>query len=100
MMTKHIANTILQQLGGGRFCVMVGVKFITAIKNGVSFKIMRNASKATHIRITLQPDDTYTVEFIKCRGTTISTVKEVENVYCDQLVELFEQTTQLNTKLY
>jgi hypothetical protein len=99
-MTKQVANTILQQLGGGSFCIMVGAKFIASIKNGVSFKIMRNASKATHVRITLQPNYTYTVEFIMCRGTTMSTVKEVENVYGDQLVELFEQTTQLNTKLY
>jgi hypothetical protein len=97
---NEVANTILKQLGGGTFCVMVGAKFITALPNGISLKIMRNVSKATHIRITLDTNDLYHVEFIKCRGVSISTVKEFENVYFDQLVSIFEQTTQLYTRLF
>ncbi len=98
-MSTTIANTILQQLGGGCFCVMVGAKFLTALENGISFKIMRNVSKATHVRITLNSKDLYDVEFIKCRGINISTVKQFNDVYADQLVSIFEQTTQLYTKL-
>ena len=94
-----IAQTILQQLGGNRFVMMTGAKNILAGDNYISFKIMRNAKGVTHVKITLTPLDLYHVEFIKIRGTNISTVFEFDNVYCDQLRNLFEKETGLYTSL-
>ena len=94
-----IAQTILQQLGGNRFIMMTGAKNLLNNITGLTFKIMRNAKGVTHVKITLTPLDLYHVEFIKIRGTNISTVSEFDNVYCDQLVKLFEKETGLYTHL-
>ena len=94
-----IAKTILSQLGGNHFIVMTGAKNLTDLGNGISFKIMRNAKKVTHVRITLTPLDLYKVEFLKCRGFEISTISEHDMVYADQLASLFEAETGLYTYL-
>ena len=49
------------------------------------------------LRITLDPSDTYTMKFFKInpRKLTVDTVREIEDVYCDQLTEIFERETGL-----
>lgn len=94
-----VAQTILQQLGGNRFIMMTGAKNLLSSTTGLTFKIMRNAKGVTHVKITLTPLDLYKVEFLKIRGTTISMVSEFDDIYCDQLVELFEKETGLYTHL-
>ena len=113
MANKEIAATILQQLGGHRFIAFTGANDFLAIDNGLRFKIGRNASKANRIEITLNGCDLYDMRFIKHRPFSIkidhtkgevktieeksTTVKEYNDIYCDQLEELFTEATGLYT---
>lgn len=60
---QEIAQTILQQLGGNHFAVMTGAKNFVAIENGLRFQIGRNATKANCVKVILDWDDTYTMQF-------------------------------------
>ena len=113
MTNKEIAITILQQLGGNRFVAFTGAKEFTTIKNGLQFKIGRNSSKANRVEITLNGADLYDMKFIKFRPFSVKVdhrkgevktieekselVKEWNDVYFDQLEELFTETTGLYT---
>ena len=110
---KQIATTILQQLGGNRFIAFTGAKEFLAIDNGLQFKIGRNASKANRIKITLNGSDLYDMEFIQYRPFSIKvdhkrgevktieekseTVRTYNDIYFDQLQDLFTETTGLYT---
>jgi prolyl-tRNA synthetase len=62
---QEIANTILSQFGGHKFVVMTGAKNFVAIENGIRFNIGRNGSKANMVKVILDGDDTYTMQFVK-----------------------------------
>lgn len=98
-----VANTILAQLGGSKFIAMVGAYRFTAGKNNLSLWFKANAkNKANMMHIQLTPNDTYTVQFWKMRGTSTGSLKKVsqyENIYADQLRTLFEDETGLRTSL-
>ena len=114
-MTRNheIATTILQQLGGNRFVAMTGAKDFLAIKNGLQFKIGRNASKANRVEIKLNGSDLYDMQFIAYRPYSVkvdhkrcevreipekrTTVREYNDIFFDQLQELFTETTGLYT---
>lgn len=94
---QQIANTILQQMGGaGRIMAMTGARQFLTSANSVQFKF-KGSRKANCVRVTLDPTDTYTVEFHKVtkRGLEVKEVKALSGVYCDMLIELFESTTGL-----
>lgn len=59
----EIANTILNQLGGNHFVVMTGAKNFVTVDNGLRFQIGKNSSKANVVKVMLQVDDTYTMQF-------------------------------------
>lgn len=101
-MTPHLqtANTILEQLGGRRFCGMTGAKQLTAGREGLGSLTMRLPSnlttgRITHLRVTLTPADLYKVETFKRGAFTVV----ADDVYCDQLVTVFEEATGLLTHL-
>lgn len=114
-MTRNaeIANTILNQLGGGRFIVMTGSKDMIAIDNGLKMSLAKNGSKANRLEITLNGADLYDMKFYRytsprysTRGgkfteypEKITTVKEYNDIYCDQLQEIFTSVTGLYTRL-
>ena len=114
MTDTMIAETILQQLGGGRFIAMTGSKNFKAISGGLEMTLAKNASKANRLKITLTGMDDYNMEFyrftpyrvvIKNNGVytydeKITTVKKYNNVCFDQLQELFTRTTELYTRLF
>ena len=62
---QEIANTILSQFGGHKFVVMTGAKNMVAVENGIRFNIGQNGSKANTVKVILNGDDTYTMQFIK-----------------------------------
>jgi hypothetical protein len=99
----QIANTILDQLGGGRFAAMTGAKNFAAVESGVRFKLpakpgwIKNGINMVTIRLT--PSDTYTVEYGKLRGTKYAVIATSENVYCDTLQADFLDATGLFTSL-
>ena len=115
MANTATANTILQQLGGGRFSAMTGAKNFIAIDNGLVFNIGRNASKANKVKITVNGLDLYDVEFIKYTPYSFKisrdglsfketqessvTVAEYNNIYDDVLQEVFTRVTGMYTRL-
>lgn len=98
-MTNQVAQTILNQLGGGRFIAMTGASNLTGRPDGLSFKIGRNSKKVTHVRITLTAMDDYTVEFLNVRGGSVKPVAFCEGVYDDNLQEVFTNETGMYTHL-
>ncbi len=102
MTDMTVANTIAQQIGGRAF-MMMGAKNKLGDHDSLSFKIGRNAKKVTHITVTLRGDDTYSVDFLRCRRERgVMTTREIacdEGVYNDQLRAVIEAGTGLYLSL-
>ena len=97
-----IAQIIFQQLGGNRFKAITGAHSFVAIDKGLQFKLPgKNFAKdgINHITITLDPMDTYDVKFYRLRGDNQTLISAHEMIYCDGLVDLFEDKTGLVTNL-
>lgn len=101
MNNKEIAQTILAQIGGKAFVFMCGVRNLTAIERGLSFRIpgTMTRKRVNYVRITLEPDDTYAVEFCVIRKMACRRVSHWEGVHCDDLAPLFREQTGLETRL-
>ena len=98
-----VANEILRQLGAGRFIAMTGAKNLTGSADSLSFSLPGGGGFVqhgiNHVRITLEPSDTYRVVFSRLRARKLTTVEEYDDVYSDSLRELFEHVTGLRTSL-
>lgn len=97
--SAEVASTIIDQLGGmNKLVGMVGASsFAHSDTNlgGVSFKFKMNR-KMNYCRVVLDFDDTYTVSFLKASPKYgVKVIQEQSNVYCDELIPLFEKTTGL-----
>lgn len=113
MTSTAVAETIFQQLGGGRFVAMTGAKYFVADANKLNFRIGRNASKANMVVVELMADDTYTMRFIKHKPysfkiskdgksfketqESFKTVAERQGVYFDMLQDVFTEVTGMYT---
>lgn len=102
--SQQVAETILRQLGGGRFLAMTGARNLSSSENSLTFALPRiAANKITHARITLDPSDTYTVEFLNCRltrsGLKQETVERSSGVCVENLQQVFTAATGLRTRL-
>lgn len=101
---NNIGRTILAQLGNGTL-YMLGAKNIVLIEGGVKFKIGRNSKSVNLVTITLDPSDTYNVEFgrlAKKRGEFVPSYtkkSEALGVYVDSLHATIEEHTGLYTKI-
>lgn len=105
MTNMEIAQTILAQLGGRQFTTMTGAKNLLAIERGLQLHLPGSLCR-DHIncmRVVLDADDTYTVEFGRIRKVNRMPAYEVlhsyPTTYCDQLRGLFEDVTGLVTSL-
>lgn len=96
-----VANIILQQLGGRGFKTMTGASNFSGTDNALTFKIPSSITRnhISHVRVTLDPSDTYKVEFIHCRGLKVKTISEHEDIYAEDLCELFRRETGLETRM-
>jgi hypothetical protein len=99
-----VANTILEQLGGGRFRVMTGANnFIASDDYTLTFRLPGTKNfvkdRINVVRIKLEPTDTYTVAFSRLYGPTMTTIREVEDVGVENLREIFTSVTGLETSL-
>jgi hypothetical protein len=104
MTTPFQVTEIIAQLGGPKIFAMAfkSCAYATSPKTQVTFAVapaLKRAAKCSHVRVTLDPSDTYTVEFLKVAKFDCKTVSEVGDVYCDQLKELVEKTTGLYLSL-
>lgn len=96
--SMQIASTILEQIGGNQFRMMTGAKGFVALDGGLLFRLnARSAKGVTHVRIVLDPSDTYTVTFYGQKSTGGEVV--YDSTYCDQLRGLFEDVTGLRTSM-
>lgn len=99
-----VAHVILDQLGGSRFVAMTGAKNLAETADalgGLAFRLPSRFAKdgINAVKITLDYSDTYIVKFLKIGKTKLTVVSQHDMVYCDQLVDLFEQQTGLYTHL-
>ena len=96
------AHEIIRQMGGAaRLKMFVGTKQFSAQEPGendrgaVSFRF-KGSRKFNHLKVVLDFSDTYTLTFSRLsRLGDVTKQKEFSMIYCDQLVELFENTTEL-----
>lgn len=97
----QVANTILSQLGGNRFVAMTGAKNFVGSDDALHFALPSNFARngINRVRVTLQPSDTYTVEFFKVRGTKFSSIATRDDVYAEDLQRVFKTETGLDTHL-
>jgi len=109
--SNHIAETIIDQLGGNRFIAMTGSKdFVWGSKNlTLTFSL---PSFARGNRFQIQYDynkDLYNVRLCQFFKPTLKrimekrdiwkVIKSVDGVFFDQLEELFHEWTGLDTHL-
>ena len=93
----EIAKIIINQLGGiGRLTAMVNAKHFvySETDNWVAFKFS-GSKKFNYVKITLNGKDLYDVNFKKLVKFDVRKTVDYNDIYCDQLVELFESETKL-----
>ena len=101
MSNLKVAETILDQLGGNKFCVMTGAKNLGGTEDSLSMKIGRNSSNSNYLKITLNSMDLYDMEFCKLtRMGEKKSVTEYSDVYNDMLTKVFEKHTGMYTSLF
>ena len=104
-MSKEIAATILEQLGGRRFLLMTGAKNLVDEGQSLTMGLPSRMTSmhVTHYRITLAPSDTYTCQALKNprRGSTdpVRIVCEDQDVHAEDLQRMFTRHTGLDTVL-
>ena len=96
-------KVIFQQLGGNKFKVMTGATVSRGVSDNVLICRFRGSHKFNCVEIRLNGWDLYDVRFVKYgtirTGFKVHREEEVNNVYCDQLRDLFESKTGLYTSL-
>ncbi len=100
-MGNMIAKTILDQLGGQRFIMMVGAKNLVALSDGIRFQLKRSTFNKGIKDVVIVLDfasDTYVMRFYKNLIKSQLPLKEIKEVYCDMLESVFEQETGLYTR--
>ena len=98
MSNSSVADTILQQLGGqGPLVAMISAKTFLVDESSLSFRFSgKSKNGANYAKITLDPNDTYTVRFVKIGRAPQFDVTECGStsmVYADSLREHFERAT-------
>ena len=96
----QVATAILEQLGGNRFIAMTGAKSFTTSDKSLSFRLPKyEATKINVVRIELNAQDTYDIEFYYARGSNLRLLKQLVGIYAEQLQEVFKEVTGLDTHL-
>lgn len=97
------AHTVLQQLGGNKFCAMTGAKDFIAGINELRFNLPRGAAKnkATKVIIKLNANDLYDVTFCKwnSRKLDVEFISQSDDIDADSLQSVFTRHTGLETRL-
>lgn len=97
---QQIAQTIINQLGGfRRLNIMVGIKDLFAIENGVSFKIKFAGAAANYVKIQLNGNDLYDIEIGKIRGDKYTVKATEQNAYASDMKALIENTCKVRLSL-
>ena len=100
MSNLTVAKTILEQLGGKKFCAMKGAKNLVGDENSLSMRIGRNSSNSNYLKITLNSMDTYDMKFYRLWKFEEKSVTEYNNIYNDMLTDTFTAHTGMYTSLF
>lgn len=99
---QQIAAEILRQLGGNRAIAMTGAKNMMFGMNGeLIFQLPNNfaKNKINRIKISLNANDLYDIDYGYARGLNYKVIAKSENVYAEDLRRDFEYETGLFLKL-
>ena len=106
---RAVAQTILNQLGGRQFMGMTGAKGLTVVDEklgGLAMKLPQDVVRSlgpkgvNFVTVVLDYNDTYCMTFAKVRGTKLDVVSYFDNMYCDDLQDIFERETGLLVSLF
>lgn len=94
MTNEDVGMIILQQMGGaGRVRAMIGATFYR-VANGIGIKFPnRQPTRGNYVEVTLDPDDTYTMNFYNVGRGAKKLVEEIKGAYAEDLIRLFEGQT-------
>lgn len=92
-----VAQTILAQLGGRTFLAMTGAKDLVGDEKSLMMKLRPNQSKANKLRITLNDNDLYDLEFMRLRKFEMKPICKHENIHVEDLQRTFTQVTGYDT---
>jgi hypothetical protein len=95
MTDTTIATNIIQQMGGfGKISMLTGAKNFVAGVNYVAFTIGKGAkNKINKVKVTLNSQDLYDVEFGREWGMKYTKISGSENIFNDMLMDEFETAT-------
>lgn len=95
-----VGQTILQQLGGGRFVAMTGARGFVGGEYSLAFVLPRFAGlRINRVRITLMANDTYVVQFLRVTKSKCESIATHTDVYAESLRDVFTRATGLATSL-
>lgn len=95
-----VAQTILDQLGGGRFITMTGARELVGTPNALRFRLPANltVNRCTHMEVRLV-DDLYDLCLFKVIRGAAEVHEARSGVHVEQLRETFTRMTGLETSL-
>ncbi len=102
MSDSTVARTIIAQLAGSavQLKLFLGAFDLVYSDSAITFKWKAKAKNSANCcRITLEPSDTYKVEFLRVWGTKVKAITEMTDIYNDQLREIFERETGLYVRM-
>ena len=80
----EIATAIRTQISMMTY-MACGAREFVALNGGLQFKV---GGRMRYVKVELTPADTYNVKLVRVtRNHDIKTVKEINDIYCDQLSE-------------
>ncbi len=95
------AETIIEQMGGfGNLRMMMGATFLKDTENQALIMKFKGSRKANVVEIRLNAMDLYDMTFRKMGRNGVVDVEEHNDVYNDQLQEIFTKVTGLYTRLF
>ena len=92
--SKSQAQEIMDQLGGRKFEMLMGVKSKGIGKDGLILHIGKNPKRVSHIIIDLDRGrDLYNLTFGKIVKYQFKVIKKLKGIYVDQLHDMIEKYT-------
>ena len=98
-LNNHVAQTILEQLGGNKFITMTGAKNFMADENILRFRIGRNSKNINYVKIVLSSFDLYDISFYRITTKKITEKANRYNIYAEDLRKIFTLITGMETIL-
>ena len=96
---SSFADIVLEQLGGRQTLnTMLGIKSLGVLESTKTLTIKFRAAGREGVNtivIRLDPSDTYTLQFWKCRGLQTKLLMECSDVFAEDLISTCEGVTGL-----